>query len=194
MKTLSEKQALLKLHKLKSEFQNFVRHNYEQKAKSCLTCETKGACCLDAHFVNVHLTRLEAVSIRNELGKLSEERQKEIYSRAEKTIERYNLDSTGDTFLKTFACPLFEKEVGCLIHFSGKPAPCTQHACYENKEDLPPDALQIEAESQIEKLNEQTYKNFTQWLPLPVWLSQINPFKDSPQTETKSHEKANLER
>ncbi|HEX8286568.1 MAG TPA: hypothetical protein VF556_01145 [Pyrinomonadaceae bacterium] len=177
MKTLSEKQALLKLHKLKSELQDFVRCNYEQKAKSCLTCDTKGACCLDAHFVNVHITRLEAVSIRNELNKFSVERQREIYSRVEKTIERYNLGSTGDTFLKAFACPLFEKEAGCLVHLSGKPAPCVLHACYENKEDLPPDELQTEAESQIEKLNEQTYKIFPQWLPLPVWLSLMNPFK-----------------
>ena len=177
MKTLSEKQALLKLHRLKNELQDFICHNYEQKAKNCSTCETKGACCLDAHFVNVHITRLEAVAIREALGKLNIEKQKEIYERVEKTIEKYKLKSSGDTFLKTYACPLFEKEAGCLVHLSGKPAPCIQHACYENKKDLPPEALQIEAESNIEKLNEKTYKTFPQWLPLPVWVSQMNPFK-----------------
>jgi hypothetical protein len=173
MKPVSEKQSLLKLQKIKRNFQNFVRENFEHRAKSCLTCETKGACCLDAHFVNVHITRLEAVSINKELEKLSPEKQNEIYRRIENTIEKYELKSDGDTFAKTFACPLFEKEIGCLIHFSGKPAPCILHACYENKADLPPDELQMEIETEIEKLNEQTYKQLPKWLPLPVWLTRI---------------------
>ncbi len=104
MKTLSEKHALLKLRNLKTDFRDAIRQNYEHQAKDCLTCETKGACCLDAHFVNVHITKLEAVLIREKLS-------------------------------------------------------------------------EFPIESQIEKLNEQTYKNFPQWLPLPLWLSQINPFK-----------------
>ena len=176
MKTLSEKHALLKLRNLKTDFRDAVRQNYEHKAKDCLTCETKGACCLDAHFVNVHITKLEAVLIREKLGEFPIEKQREIDSRVEETIEKYDLKLHGDTFAQTFACPLFEKGVGCLIHLV-KPAPCIQHACYERPEDLPPDSLQTEIESQIEKLNEQTYKNFPQWLPLPLWLSQINPFK-----------------
>lgn len=177
MKTLPEKQALSKLHRLKTDFRHFIRENYENRAKSCLTCETKGACCTDAHFVNVHITRLEAAAIGNELQKLSTEKQNEIYERAEQTVENYDLKSAGDTFRKTFACPLFEKTAGCLVHRTGKPAPCIQHACYENRADLPPDALQTEIETQIERLNEQTYKQFPQWLPLPVWLSRINPFR-----------------
>jgi Fe-S-cluster containining protein len=172
MKTLSEKQALLKLRNLKTEFRSFIRENYEHKAKSCLTCETKGACCLDAHFVNVHVTKLEAVAIGETLAKLNLEKQKEIYARIENTIEKYDLKSSGDTFAQTYACPLFEKEVGCLIH-SVKPLPCIQHACYERKEDLPPDELQIEAEKQIQRLNEQTYKKFPRWLSLPVFLNLI---------------------
>ncbi len=174
MKPLSEKQALLKLHRLKTDFQNFVRENYERRAKSCLTCETKGACCLDAHFVNVHITRLEAVSIVSELKKLPPEKQTEIFGRIEQTIEKYRLNSDGDTFQKTFACPLFEKEIGCTIHFAGKPAACIQHACYENKTDLPPDELQTDIETQIERLNERAYKTFPKWLPLPVFLNLIN--------------------
>lgn len=170
MKTLSEKQALLKLRKLKDDFRSFVKQNYEHRAKSCETCETKGACCLDAHFVNVHITRLEAVLIKEELKKLAPEKQKEIYQRIAETIEKYDLNSEGDTFQKTFACPLFEKNVGCLIH-AVKPIPCIAHACYERKEDLPPDELQTETEEKIERLNEQTYKKFPRWLPLPVYLS-----------------------
>ena len=172
MKLLSEKQALMKLRAIKNDFRAFIKQNYEHRAKDCNTCETKGACCLDAHFVNVHITRLEAVLIREELAKLSPEKQNEIYRRIAETIEKYDLTSEGDSFSKTFACPLFEKGVGCLVH-TVKPVPCIQHACYERKEDLPPDELQSETEDKIERLNEQTYKKFPNWLALPVFLDLI---------------------
>lgn len=171
MKPLSEKRVLLKLRKLKNDFRDDVKQNYEHRAKSCETCETKGACCLDAHFVNVHITRLEAVLINEEIGKFSPEKQNEISKRIVETIEKYDLKSDGDTFQKTFACPLFEKNVGCTIH-AVKPIPCIAHACYERQEDLPPDELQTEAEQEIERLNEQTYKQFANWLLLPVALNQ----------------------
>lgn len=173
MKPFSEKQALLRLRRLKNDFREFIKQNYEHRAKSCETCETKGACCLDAHFVNVHITKLEAVLIGEELEKLSSEKREQINHRIAETIEKYNLSNEGDTFQKTFACPLFEKSFGCLVH-SVKPVPCIAHACYERKEDLPPDALQNATEEKIEKLNRQTYKNFPQWLPLPLWLSLID--------------------
>jgi len=173
MKLLSEKQALIKLRALKNDFRDFIKQNYEHRAKDCGTCETKGACCLDAHFVNVHITRLEAVLIREELEKFPPEKQKEIYRRIAETIEKYDLSSDGDTFQKTFACPLFEKGVGCLIH-PVKPVPCIGHACYERKEDLPPDEPQTEAQEKIERLNEQTYKQFPRWLALPVFLDLLN--------------------
>jgi Fe-S-cluster containining protein len=169
MKTLSEKQALLKLRELKNNFRAEIKQNYEHRAKDCGTCETKGACCLDAHFVNVHITKLEAVLIQAELAKLAPEKQKEIYKQIAETIEKYNLSDEGDTFSQTFACPLFEQNVGCLIH-EVKPIPCIQHACYERAEDLPPDELQTAAAQKIERLNEQTYKNFPRWLPLPVQI------------------------
>ena len=172
MKPLSEKSALQKLRNLKNDLRLNVRENYEIKAKNCLTCETQGACCVDAHFVNVHITRLEAVLIGEELRALSAARQTEIDRRTAETIEKYDLSADGDTFQKTFACPLFEKNFGCLIH-SVKPVACIQHACYENLQDLPPDELQFAAESKIEKLNEQTYKKHAKWLPLPVWLKNI---------------------
>jgi hypothetical protein len=172
MKKLTEKQALEKLKNLKDDFREMIQTNYEIKAKNCLICETKGACCLDAHFVNVHITRLEAAAIRKTLEKLPKERQREIFERNQQTIKKYDLKSIGDTFSKTYACPLFEKETGCLVHFDGKPAPCIQHACYENKEDLPPDELQENIETRIERLNARTYGNAWNWLPLPVWLSK----------------------
>jgi hypothetical protein len=153
-----------------------IQNNYEPKAKSCLTCEVQGSCCTDAHFVNVHITRLEAVAIRETLKKLSDEKQHEVYKRVAETVEKYNLECASDTFRQTFACPLFEKGVSCLVHNDGKPAPCIQHACYENRADLPPDELQTENEISIERLNEKTYGNRWSWLPLPVWLQKINPF------------------
>ena len=173
MKTLSETNSLKKLKNLKTEYKKRISDNFEQRAKSCLTCETKGACCEDEHFVNVHITRLEAVLIGEELQKFSIEKQTEIFKRVENTIKKYDLKSEDDTFSKTFSCPLFEKENGCLVH-SVKPVPCIQHACYERREDLPPDELQTETEEKIERLNKQTYRKPAQWFSLPVWLSRIN--------------------
>ncbi|MCY7377015.1 MAG: hypothetical protein LH472_13735 [Pyrinomonadaceae bacterium] len=178
MKTLTETGALHDLQKLKSDYQNFIKENYEHHAASCETCPTKGACCLDAHFVNVHISKLEAVAIRKTLSKLNEKKQHEIYARVTETVEKYDLKSDGNSFAKTFACPLFEKNVGCLVHENGKPAPCISHACYENKEDLPPDNLQATVENKIQRLNRRTYGNRWNYLALPVWLDSINPFKN----------------
>jgi hypothetical protein len=170
MKILNETKALNELDELKAAYQKFIKTNYEHKAEECLTCPTRGACCLDAHFVNVHITKLEAVAIRKTIEKLGADKQREIYKRAFETVEKYDLSAFGDTFAKTFACPLFEKDVGCLVHSEGKPAPCISHACYENQTDLPPEHLQEEIEAKIEKLNKRVYGKALLWLPLPVWL------------------------
>ena len=170
MKILSETKALDRLNNLKTSFQTHIRENYEHRAKSCLTCETKGVCCTDAHFVNVHITRLDAAAIEKTLSKFSDQKQREIYERAEKTVEEYDLKPSGDTFGQTYACPLFEKQVGCLVHVEGKPAACIQHACYEDRKDLPPEELQTEIEREIEKLNAQTYRKNWLWLPIPLWI------------------------
>jgi hypothetical protein len=173
MKPISEKQALAKLRNLKNDFRAFIRENFEHRAKSCATCETKGACCLDAHFVNVHVTRLEAVLIREELAALPAEKRKQIDGRISDALEKYELTADGDTFAKTFACPLFEPGAGCLVH-SVKPVPCIAHACYEVWADLPPDEFQTRAEEKIERLNERTYKTLPRWLPLPVFLELLD--------------------
>jgi Fe-S-cluster containining protein len=170
MKRLDEKEALARLGKIKNVYRDKIRP-YETKAKDCQTCETRGACCLDAHFVNVHITRLEAVAMRKVLNELDEERRIEINEKISQTIEKYNLEYSGNTFAQTYACPLFEKETGCLVH-AVKPVPCIQHACYERREDLPPDKLQEETEDKIERLNQQTY-NQSKWLPLPIWLEKL---------------------
>ena len=171
MKLLGEKSALNRLLKLKTDFQEFVRENYEHKAKDCLTCEVQGDCCTDAHFVNVHITRLEAVAIQKAISEL--ENTDEVFERVEKTIEEYDLNGSENSFNKTFACPLFEKGTGCLVHKKGKPIPCIQHACYENESDLPPDKVQLKQEKAVERLNTQTYGNAWNWLLLPVWIRKI---------------------
>lgn len=170
MKYLSEKRALEKLYKLKSDFRETMSRDYEHKAKSCLTCNTKGACCVDAHFVNVHITRLESAAIHNALSKMQEVKRDEVYRRIENSIKEYNLTEAGDTFEQTFACPLFEPEIGCLVHQEGKPLPCISHACYENKADLPPDNLQTEQEIAVDDLTRKTYGADARLLPLPVAL------------------------
>jgi hypothetical protein len=180
MKFISESEGLKRLKNLKSAYQNLIQTEYEPKAKNCLTCKVQGVCCTDAHFVNVHITRLEAIAIRETLRELSEEKQRDVYRRVEETVEKYNLGHSDDTFTQTFACPLFEKNVGCLVHKTAKPVPCIQHACYENRKDLPPDELQTANESQIERLNSKTYGKNWSWLPLPVWLQKINPFAREP--------------
>ncbi len=172
MKLLAETKALKKLLKLKTDFQRFVRDNYEQNANDCETCEVKGACCLDAHFVNVHITRLEAVQIYKAIK--ARENADEVFERVEKTIKKYDLKGSENWVAKTYACPLFEKKIGCIVHQKGKPIPCITHACYENKSDIPPGKLQIEKEKAVERLNKQTYGNAWNWLPLPVLISKLN--------------------
>jgi hypothetical protein len=167
MKVLSEKEALARLDKIKRAYRTRIQTDYEIKAKDCGTCETRGACCLDAHFVNVHITRLEAVAIRQVVDGLDEEKHAKINEKIAQTIEKYNLEDAGNTF----ACPLFEKETGCLVH-AVKPVPCIQHACYDFREDLPPDELQAEIEQKIERLNRQTYGD-SKWLPLPIYLKEV---------------------
>lgn len=172
MKLLSEKKALERLRRIISDFKFEISDKYERKAKSCLTCDVQGSCCLDAHFVNVHISRLEAASIRKTLAELPEQHQGQVYRRIDETIKKYDLSDTGDTFARIFACPLFEKGTGCLVHAAGKPLPCIQHACYENKSDLPPDELLSEQERRVENLNKRTYGKETQWLPLPLAVCQ----------------------
>lgn len=156
------------LRKLKFRFRSFISEDYEHNAKSCVTCETRGACCVDAHFVNVRISRLEAVAIRKTLDTLTDERREAVYERIDDSIRRFGLDKADALAEKTFACPLFEKETGCLVHENGKPAACIHHACYERKEDMPPDDLLDQQALAIERLNLRTYGKAEPWLPLPV--------------------------
>ena len=168
MKFLSEKKALERLGKLTSNFRSEISDRYEHRAKSCLTCDVQGSCCLDAHFVNVHISRLESVAIIRAVESLPDGLRTKVFSRVEAAIEKYGLSEDGDTYAQKFACPLFETGIGCLVHNTGKPLPCITHACYESAADLPPDELQAEQERLIDDLNARTYGPKTKWLPLPL--------------------------
>jgi hypothetical protein len=170
MKTLGKETSLAELKKRKDDFREKISAGYEHKAKDCGSCETFGACCLDAHFVNVHITELEAEAIGRVLESLPPIRRAAVKTRIDDAIETYRLTTTGDTFSTTFACPLFEKTNGCLVHDEGKPLACINHACYENKEYLPPDELMEEAMETVERLNARTFRRPAKWLPLPLAL------------------------
>jgi hypothetical protein len=182
----SEKEALAQLQRAKASYQSFIKLNYEYAAEDCRTCPTRGVCCTDAHFVNVHITRLEAVAIRETLARtprLSDAGRRAVYKRAVEAVKHYNLSATGDTFRQTYSCPLYEPSLGCLVHARAKPAPCIQHACYENWEDLPPASLQARTEHRVEQLNEEVYGAEWEWLPIPVWLCLVDPESDGAELE-----------
>ncbi len=187
MSRRSESEALAALQRLKTAYQTSVRRTYEHAAEDCGQCPTPGACCLDAHFVNVHITRLEAVHIRETIERtprLSEEEKRGVYRRAVEAVTRYTLRATGDTFAQTFACPLYVAKLGCLVHRRAKPAPCIQHACYENWEDLPPHSLQARVEHRVEELNTEVYGAAWAWLPLPLWLTLLDPLGEGVELQT----------
>ncbi|MFL6466948.1 MAG: hypothetical protein ACJ72Z_03225 [Pyrinomonadaceae bacterium] len=164
MRPLSESKALQVLNKIRSGFTSIIQRRYEHCAAPCTSCKTPGACCLDEHFVNVRITRLEAKAIDEALKSLPPEMTEKVCLRIENAIEKYDL---SEPLSETYACPLFEKGIGCLVHETAKPLPCIAHACYERKEDLPPDELLAAREAEIDKLNERVYGKVA-FLPIPL--------------------------
>jgi|SRR5690606_13878819 len=173
MRKLSENAALEMLSRMRSEFTDIIRSEYEKNAEPCDTCETKGACCLDAHFVNVRITRLEAAAITRELRRLPVIERAAVRERIVDAVERFGLDDTDETTDKTYACPLFEHGAGCLVHDTAKPLPCIAHACYERKEDLPPEHLLSENECRVFELSRRTYTSASFPKPLPAALKDL---------------------
>ena len=181
MRKLSEAEALARLRRSKAAFQTHVKLNFEHRAVDCRACPTPGVCCTDAHFVNVHITRLEAVAVRETIERtprLNTEERRAVYVRAREVVGRYGLSAAGDTFAQTYSCPLFVKDAGCLVHRRAKPAPCIQHACYEDWLDVPPQDFQWREERRVEQLNAEVYGAAWAWLPLPVWLTLVDPESD----------------
>ena len=172
-KPVSETTALEKLHELQNEFARTIRDKFEHRAEDCRTCATPGGCCLDAHFVNVRITRLEAVAICRVIDQLPDQKRNKVYERVDNAIATYRLSTAGNAERSFFACPLFEKGTGCLVHDKAKPLPCIAHACYEKQEDLPPDRLLIEQEGRVAKLNEVTYRKTAISIPLPLAIRKF---------------------
>lgn len=172
MKKLSEKAALEMLKRIRDEFSEIIRGEFEHRARSCETCDTKGACCLDAHFVNVRITRLEASAIVREIGRFSAAKRTAVRERIIDAVEKFGLDSDENAD-KTYACPLFEHGVGCLVHDTAKPLPCIAHACYERKEDLPSEQHLHEREGRIFDISRRTYSPASFPKPLPAALKDL---------------------
>lgn len=191
MRKISEQAALARLQRAKANYQSHIKVGYEHAARDCRTCPTAGVCCTDAHFVNVHITRLEAVAIRETLARtprLTDEARRAVYRRAQETVTRFGLRKRDETYAQTYSCPLFEPQVGCLVHRRAKPAPCIQHACYDNWADVPPIDLQWRTEHRIEQLNERVYGQAWSWLPTPLWLVLVDPESDGAELGRLTHE------
>jgi hypothetical protein len=173
MKTLSESAGLEKLGEIRERFRRRVSEGYEHNAAPCSECSTPGACCLDAHFVNVRISRLEAVAIGRKLNSLPADKYAAIVRRIDDAITNFRLDADSDADQKTYACPLYERGSGCLVHDEGKPLPCIHHACYESPDELPPDELHSDAELAVELLNRRVYGRSLPMLPLPVAIKRL---------------------
>jgi hypothetical protein len=170
MRLLSETKGIERLAAVRQEFARDILTGFEHRARPCVACPTPGACCLDEHFVNVRVTRLEGRAIAQRLADLPTALRGKVLLRAEEVIERHRLDEKTDP-ATTYACPLFEKGIGCLVHDAAKPLPCIAHACYERKEDLPPDELLTEREIQIAELNRRVYGRAEAPLPIPLVIA-----------------------
>ncbi len=170
MKLISKQRAFSKLEEIRSELRSDVLTGYEHRAKSCQTCETKGACCLDEHFVNVRISRLEAAAINNVIDNLPDHARAAVRNRINLAIEKYDFDESSDG---KYACPLFEKGTGCLVHNEAKPLPCITHACYENKDELPPPEMLAASELRVDGLNRRTYLENRPLLSIPVAISRF---------------------
>ncbi len=163
--------ALAKLRRIKQRFARYIGKTYGHLAADCATCPTP--CCADAQFVNVHIVRLEAKAMLATLQRsprYGPAKVREVLARAADAVARYGLTETGDTFGQTYACPLFEPGVGCLVHWKAKPAACIQHGCYERWEDLPETGTQRRVERQVAALDAAVHGMPSTWLPIPLWL------------------------
>ncbi len=168
MKLISEAKGMLRLARVRVSYADEIRKGFEHRAKPCAVCESPGKCCVDEHFVNVRISRLEAVAIAKAVEEFPDAIHARVIDRMESSIEKYSLLDDRDDEIKTYSCPLFESGIGCLVHETAKPLPCIAHACYEKENDLPPDELLAEREIEIEKLNARTYGKAEPLRSIPV--------------------------
>jgi hypothetical protein len=165
MKLISETNALERLAEIRERFRREVVAKFEFRAKDCSTCETKGVCCTDEHFVNVRITRLEAKAMTRVIDRLDDDSRSKVLRRIADAVRTLGNAS------EFFACPLFDVRFGCLVHADAKPMPCIFHACYDRPEDLPPERLLEEAEIAVAGLNKRTYGSYRSPMPIPAALA-----------------------
>ncbi len=174
---ITREQALVQLKRVKDGFSSYIATRFSFRAKDCGTCPAP--CCGDAEFVNVNITRLEGEAILRTLSqspRITPEHRARILERAKETVRRYGLDRTTDTFATTYACPLFEPGKGCLVHYKAKPAPCTQHGCYEHWQDLPDEIELGRVERRVARLNRDVYgDDDRRWgfRTIPHWIATL---------------------
>src|ERR1051325_11766618 len=108
LNSLEEAEALARLQRVKSSYQTHIKLNYEHAATDCRACPVRGVCCTDAHFVNVHITRLEAVALRETLRRsprLTFDGARAVYIRAREAVERYGFRAPGGALPPTLPRP-----------------------------------------------------------------------------------------
>ena len=160
MRSISESQGIERLTHIREDYRSDIANRFEHRAKACATCQTPGLCCSDEHFVNVRVSRIEAAAIRKVIIELADDVRSRVFDRLE----------TIDANAEFYSCPLYQPGAGCLIHNTAKPLPCIAHACYERKEDLPPEELLSEREIEIDKLNRQVYGRSQPLMPIHATL------------------------
>lgn len=171
MKIISETTGIERLGNSVSGLANEVAEGYEHRALDCARCDDRGKCCRDEHFVNVRVTRLEAAAIKKVVDELPTRQKDEVYKRAERAIETYQLDK-ADNIIRGYACPLLDKDARCLVHGKAKPMPCVLHACYEDPNDLPPASMITQHEMIVARLNRIVYGGDNLPLPIPLAISR----------------------
>jgi hypothetical protein len=167
MRYRSESKALIELTRIRQCLRASVEP-YETKATDCGVCDTRGACCQDEHFVNVRVTHLEATAIRNAVDLMPTEIQNAVYQRATVAVQKLQPKLEAAARHQTYSCPLYHPELQCLVHDTAKPSACIVHACYEKREDLPPDDILESAEASAAELNLRVYGRLRASMPIPV--------------------------
>lgn len=171
MRYLSETTALASLGEIRESLRASVSEA-EKKAKDCLSCESRGICCTDVHFVNVRITRLEALAISKAIDSLPKEKRDSVRELTAGAAEILEQKASQDFQTEFYSCPLFDKELGCTVH-EVKPGACIHHACYERAEDLPEESLLTRYEEEVGNLCKRAYGVDGMPKAIPLALTRI---------------------
>jgi Fe-S-cluster containining protein len=189
MKFLSETSGLRIIEEARRDLRIAVS-THEVMAKDCQTCETRGLCCTDTHFVNVRISPLETKAIINHIEGLSDRLKTRIRMRLAESLENFEEQTPTDAESVFYSCPLFDKDVGCSVH-EVKPGACIHHACYENKSDLPPAMILDEYEEVVELANKRVYGKDQTSVPIPLAIGRkwSNSVSSNPPADDRDREK-----